>query len=248
MATLNEEVSKILNIYKRNYTKYTKCLIRGKEIVIDGRPEEKVRQLFIYFLVNKRNLFPNKINIKVESNNHDIEIYKTVINTYFNPYCPPIMIVEVKREDENLSNHKAQIERYLKKSSAEIGILYNYSEIIAYTKQDGVFTSKYLNSLDDVPPLILQTSNTLEKDTSEFKKAINGNFESFTYLVKKYGKYKLNTIIFKLKEEELQISGYFFEIQNEKVYCYVYGKSPKKQQSFNSQEFDKLISITYGKI
>jgi hypothetical protein len=245
MTTLNEEVSETLNIYKRNYTECTKCLIRGREIFLDGRPEEKVRQLFIYFLVNKSKLFPNNINIKVEFNNHDIEIHKTVINKSFNPYCPPIMIVEVKREEENLSNHKAQIERYLKKSCAEIGILYNYSEIIAYTKQDGVFTSKYLNSLEDIPPLILQSSNKLERDTSEFEKAITGNFNSFTYLANKYGKYKLNTIIFKLKGQELPVSGYFFEIHGEKVECYVYGKSPKKKQSFNSQEFEKLISITY---
>lgn len=248
MTGLNEEVSKTLNIYKKNYTEYTKCLIRRKEIVIDGRPEEKVRQLFIYFLVNKSNLFPNKISIKVESNNHDIEIYKTVTNTYFNPYSPPTMIVEVKREEEDLYNHESQIERYLKKSSAEIGILYNYHEIIAYTKQNGIFKSQYLNSLENIPPLILQSSNKLETDTLEFQKAKNGNFESFTYLVNKYGKYKLNTIIFMLKGEEFPISGYFFEIQNEKVYCHVYGKSSKKQQIFNSQEFERLISITYGQI
>ncbi|MEH2422725.1 MAG: hypothetical protein V7K48_17950 [Nostoc sp.] len=97
MKSLSEEISITLNIYKRNYTEYTKCLIRGREIFIDGRPEEKVRQLFIYFLVKRSGLFPNEIDIKVESNNHDIEVYKTVKNKYFKPYHPPLMIVEVKR-------------------------------------------------------------------------------------------------------------------------------------------------------
>lgn len=156
--------------------------------------------------------------------------------------------MEVKREEEDLYNHEAQIERYLKQSSAEIGILYNYHEIIAYKNQNGIFKSQYLNNLENIPPLILQISNKLETDTLEFEKAKNGNFESFTYLVNKYGKYKLNTIIFQLKGGELPSSGYFFEIQKERVYCYVYGKSLKKQQSFKSQEFERLISISYGQI
>ncbi|WP_375472327.1 type I restriction enzyme HsdR N-terminal domain-containing protein [uncultured Nostoc sp.] len=242
MTSLSEEISRKLNIYKRNYAEYTKCFIRGKEIVIDGRPEEKVRQLFIYFLVNQSGLFPNEIDIIVESDNHDIELYKTVKNEYFKPYSPPIMIVEVKREEENLRNHEKQIQRYLKKSCSEIGILYNYHEIIAYTKKDAVFTSNDLNSIEDIPPLILQSSNKLEKDILEFEKAVNGSFDSFIYLVNKYGKYKLNTIIFRLKGEQLPISGTFFEFQEDKVN---YLKNGKKQQSLNYQDFEKLVSIIY---
>jgi len=242
MNSLNEEISITLNIYKRNYTEYTKCLIRGREIVIDGRPEEKVRQLFIYFLVNQSSLFPNKIDIKVESNNHDIELYKTIKNQDFKPYSPPLMIVEVKREEENLQNHEEQIERYLKKSCSEIGILYNYHQIIAYTKKDKVFTSNHLNSLEYIPPLILQSSNKLEEDILEFEKAVNGSFDSFIYLVNKYGEYKLNTIIFRLKGEQLPISGTFFEFQDHKVN---YLENGKKRQSLNYQDFEKLVSITY---
>ncbi|MBH8576480.1 type I restriction enzyme HsdR N-terminal domain-containing protein [Nostocaceae cyanobacterium CENA369] len=245
MTSLNEEIFKKLNIYNRNYAEYTKCLIRGREIVIDGRPEEKVRQLFIYFLVNESELFPNEIIIKVESNNHDIELYRSVKNEYFKPYQPPVMIVEVKREEENLQNHEKQIQRYLKKSCSKIGILYNYHQIIAYTKKDKDFMSLHLNSLRDIPPLILQSSNKLEKDTLEFEKAVSGNFDSFVYLINKYGKYKLNTIIFKLKGEELPIFGSFFEFQDNKVY---YVKDTKKQPSFNFQDFEKLVFITYGQM
>ena len=242
MKSLSEEISITLNIYKRNYTEYTKCLIRGSEIFIDGRPEEKVRQLFIYFLVKKSGLFPNEIDIKVESNNHDIEVYKTVKNKYFKPYHPPLMIVEVKREEEDLQNHQEQIERYLKKSGSEIGILYNYHEIIVYKKKDTAFTNYYLNSLKDIPPLILQSSNKLEKDILEFENAVNGSFNSFIYLVKKYGEYKLNTITFRIKGEELPVSGTFFESQDHQVN---YLKNGKKRQSLNSQDFEKLVSIIY---
>ncbi|MDZ8077804.1 MAG: type I restriction enzyme HsdR N-terminal domain-containing protein [Nostoc sp. DcaGUA01] len=242
MKSLSEEISIKLKTYKRSYTEYTKCLIRGREIVLDGRPEEKVRQIFIYFMINKSGLFPNEIDIKVESNNHDIELYKTVKNKYFRPYHPPLMIVEVKREEEYLQNHEEQIERYLKKSGSEIGILYNYHEIIAYTKKDAVFTSNYLNSLKDIPPLILQNSNKLEKDILEFEKAANGSFDSFIHLVKKYGEYKLNTIIFRLKGEQLPISGTFFESQDHQVN---YLNNGKKRQSLNFQDFEKLVSIIY---
>ena len=245
MTSLSEEISRKLNIYKRNYSEYTKCLIRGKEIVIDGRPEEKVRQLFIYFLVNQSGLFPTKIDIKVESNNHDIELYQSAKNEYFKPYSPPLMIVEVKREEENLRNHEKQIERYLRTSCSKIGLLYNYQEIIAYTKTDVVFTSNHLNSLKDIPPLILQSSNRLEKDIVEFEKAVNGSFDSFVYLVNKFGKYKLNRIVFRLKSEQLPIAGYFFRFQENKLYYKIYVQDVQRQQSCDRQDFEKLISITY---
>ncbi|MDZ8224019.1 type I restriction enzyme HsdR N-terminal domain-containing protein [Nostoc sp. ChiVER01] len=245
MTSLSEEISRKLNIYKRNYAEYTKCLIKGREIVLDGRPEEKVRQLFIYFLVNESGLFPSKIDIKVECDYHDIELYKTVINEYFKPYCPPLMIVEVKREEENLRNHEKQIERYLKKSCSEIGILYNYHQILLYTKQNAVFTSNYLNSLKDIPPLILQSSNKLEKDIGEFEKAVRGSFDSFIYLVNKYGKYQLNRIVFRLKREQLPIVGSFFRFQDNKLYYKIYIQDVQQQQSCDFQDFEKLISITY---
>ncbi|MDZ8055822.1 MAG: type I restriction enzyme HsdR N-terminal domain-containing protein [Aulosira sp. ZfuVER01] len=245
MNTFSEEISKTLHIYKRNCTEYTKCLIRRKEILLDGRPEEKVRQLFIYFLLNQSGLFPKTILIKVEANNHDIEIYKARENDNFKPYCPPIMIVEVKREEENLHNHEKQIERYLKQSCSQFGILYNYHQIIAYTNKDKVFSSTILKSLEDIPPLILESSNNLEKDTIEFEKAVNGNYDSFIYLANKYGRYKLNKIVFRLKDEQLPLSGSRFEFQDNKIHCYIYGKDNQKRQSFDYQKFDKLLSIIY---
>ncbi|MEH1917398.1 type I restriction enzyme HsdR N-terminal domain-containing protein [Nostoc sp.] len=245
MTSLSEEISRKLNIYKIDYAEYTKCLIRRKEIVLDGRPEEKIRQLFLYFLVNQSGLFPNKIDIRVESDNHDIELYKTAENGYFKPYSPPLMIVEVKREEENLRNHEKQIERYLKQSCSEIGILYNYHQIIAYIKKDGIFMSNALNNLEDITPLILQSSNKLDKNLLEFEKAVNGSFDSFVYLVNKYGKYKLNRIVFRLKGEQLPIVGSFFKFKENKLYYNIYVQDVQKQQSCDFQNFEKLVSIIY---
>jgi hypothetical protein len=81
MTSFNKEVQKKLDIYtKKNNQAYIKCLIRGIEIPINGRPEELVRQIFIHFLIKESGLFPNRINIKVEANNHDIEIHKKAKN------------------------------------------------------------------------------------------------------------------------------------------------------------------------
>jgi hypothetical protein len=52
-------------------------------------------------------------------------------------------------------------------------------------------------------------------------------------------------MIFRLKGEKLPISGTFFEFQVHKVN---YLKNGKKRQSLNYQDFEKLVSITYGQI
>ncbi|MBD2206266.1 type I restriction enzyme HsdR N-terminal domain-containing protein [Calothrix sp. FACHB-1219] len=245
MTSLNEEIYRKLIIYKKNYTEYTRCLIRASEIILDGRHEEKVRQLFLYFLVNESRLFPNTIDIKVEFNNHDIEIYKKSNNEKFQPYKPPIVIVELKREEEILLNHEKQIEGYLKESGSEIGILYNYHQIIAYEKTGNVFNRDYFNSLRDIVPLISQKSNKTDNDILDFEKAVNGNLESFIYLAQKYGKYALNKVVFQIKGEALPIIGCFFRFQDNKVYYDIYSKYSKKQRIIDYQDFEKLVSIIY---
>ncbi|MEH2006681.1 MAG: hypothetical protein V7K81_16215, partial [Nostoc sp.] len=96
-----------------------------------------------------------------------------------------------------------------------------------------------------IEDLILQKDNSVEHCLLEFEKAQNGNFESFAYLISKYGKYTTNKVVFKVKQQQSEIEGYFFNIQENKVYYDVCGKYSKKQQSFDYQDFEKLISIAY---
>lgn len=246
MTDLKQEISTKLSRYQKDYQEYTKCLIRGIQIPINGKPEELVRQIFIHFLIKESELFPDIINIAVEANNHDIEIYKKQKNDYFKPHQYPLIIVEVKREDVNLKTHFNQIERYLKNSCCNMGILYNYHEIIALTRKDDRFEVNHLKSLRDIQTLILQNNNNNDDDgLLEFEKAQNGNFDSFAYLISKYGQYTTNTVIFKLKQQKSEIAGYLFNMQGNKVYYDVCGKNSEKQQSFDSQDFEKLISIAY---
>lgn len=245
MTHLCEKLFKKLNIYQKNYSKYTKCLVRGHEIKIDICGEEIVRQGLLYFLIKESGLFPNLIDIKVEYNYHDIAVYKNIKNQYFMPLQPPVMIVEVKRKSENLLNHESQILRYLNESCSEMGILFNCNEIIAYIKEKTDFTRNDLKCLTNIPPLIVQGCNKLENDVSEFEKAQNGSFDSFIYLSSKYGKYALHKISFKLKNNQVPIEGCFFRFNDNKVYYDIYGKYSRQQIFFEYQDFERLVSIIY---
>lgn len=245
MIDLQEEISTKLSRYSKGYQEYIKCLIRGIEIPINGRPEEMVRQIFIYFLIKESGLFPDIINIEVEANNHDIEIYKKHKNEDFKPHQSPLIIVEVKRGDVNLQNYYNQIQRYLKKSGSHFGILYNYYKIIAFTKKDNKFEINHLNNLKDIQPIILHNYNNIDDNLSFFEKAQNGNFDSFKYLVNKYGKYTTNKVVFKIKHQKAKIEGYLFNVQGNTVYYDICGKYYQKQESFDYQDFEKLISIIY---
>ncbi|MDJ0736210.1 MAG: type I restriction enzyme HsdR N-terminal domain-containing protein [Nostocaceae cyanobacterium] len=245
MYSLQTKINQKLNIYTKKYhQQYTKCLIRGIEIPISQRPEELVRQILIHFLMHESGLFPHKIDIKVEVNNHDVEIYKKQTNQKFKPKQNTLMIIEVKREDVDLEKYYNQIQRYLKQSSCDIGILYNYHEIIAFTQKYNNWEIYYLNSLEDIKKLILPKLNSIDNGLSEFEKAQNGNFESFASLAKKYGKYTTHRVVFKLKHQQSAIAGYFFEIKENKIYYKKCGEYAQKE-SFDYQDFERLISITY---
>jgi hypothetical protein len=244
MNDLQQEISTKLSIYSKGYQEYIKCLIRGIEIPINGRPEEMVRQIFLYFLIKESRLFPDTISIVVEVNNHDIEIYERQVNENFKPHQSPLIIVEVKREDVNLYNYFNQLKRYLKKSSSDFGILYNYHEILCFTKINHELRINHINTLKDVEDIILNNCSNVNDDLSIFEKAQNGNFDSFKYLLNKYGEYK-NKILFKLKQYKPEIKGHLFRVQGDTVYYDVCGQYSDKQESFNFQDFEKLISITY---
>jgi len=246
MDRLCEEISQKLNIYERNYSKYTRCLIRGTEILISSKPEERVRQILLYFLINESGLFPHLIDLKVESDYLDIAIYKNTEDENFKPCQPPILIIEVKREEETLLNHEHQILRYLRESRSEIGILFNGIQLISYMRnENNDFIRNQLKCITDIPSLILQSTNKKEGDFLEFKKAQDGNINSFIYLITKYGKYANNEFTFLLKNTATPIVGCFFSYDENNIYYDTYGKYSKRKFSFRHYNFEKLVSIIY---
>ena len=242
-----KEILENLNIYERNYTQYTRCLCRGRELLISNKPEEKIRQIFLYFLIKKSRLFPDKINLEVEHHNLDVAIYQNFELENFRPWQPPIAIVEVKREEEYLPNHESQLLKYLDEQRSSMGILFNARDIIILEKANSdYFFKKHLKSIEDVCVILSETLNISNADCSEFKKANHGDIKSFVYLIKKYGKYALHKFKFMLKNSSKPITGCCFSINQDFIYYDIYAKySPKKRLSFRSYDFDKLISVIY---
>ena len=250
MDQLCEEILQQLNFYKRNHTQYTKCLCREIELAISNKPEEKIRQIFLYFLINESGLFPDLISLKVEFNNLDIAIYKNSKLGYFKPWRPPTAIIEVKREEEDLLNHEKQLLRYLDEQRSSVGILFNSSDLILFKKSDteARFSKSHLKSVKDVPDVLREALNRVDNDLLEFEKARNGDVNSFIYLIKKYGKYALHKFTFVLKNNCNPITGCFFTYDQDCIYYDIYGKYSRKQKEkfrFKSHDFDKLISIIY---
>ena len=243
-----KEILNNLNIYEKKHTQYTRCLCRNIELLISNKPEEKIRQIFLYFLIKRSGLFPEQINLKVEYNNLDIAIYKNFVSESFRPWQAPIAIVEVKREKEYLPNHENQLLKYLDEQLSSMGILFNARDIILLkkSKNEDHLLKKHLKSIEDVPVILSETLIKKNVDYSEFKKAKYGNIKSFISLIKKYGKYTLHKFTFMLKTSSKPITGCCFSINQDFIYYDLYAKySRKKRFSFRSYDFEQLISVIY---
>ena len=166
-----QQILEKLNIYERNYTLYTKCLHREIEILISNKPEEKIRQIFLYFLINQSGLFPSLINLRVEYNNLDIAIYKNFELEDFRLFQPPTAIIEVKREEENLLDHVNQLTRYLEEQRSYIGVLFNGSNLILFKRssEESTFHRNYLTSIKDLPIILQEALNKPDKDLLKFQ-------------------------------------------------------------------------------
>ena len=243
-----QQILEKLNIYERNYTLYTKCLHREIEILISNKPEEKIRQIFLYFLINQSGLFPSLINLRVEYNNLDIAIYKNFELEDFRLFQPPTAIIEVKREEENLLDHVNQLTRYLEEQRSYLGILFNGSNLILFKRssEESIFHRSYLTSMQDLSIILQEALNNLDNDLLKFQEAKNGDINSFVYLITKYGKYTQHKISFLINDSCEVILGCCFSCDQDYIYYDFYGKySRKKRFSFKHHSFDSLISIIY---
>jgi hypothetical protein len=242
MKCLCHEVTENLEIYEKNYLKFTKCLIRGSEILLSGKPEELVRQNLLYLLTND-DLFPDLIDIKVEYNNLDIAVYKRQDeSSSFKPLQSPLMIVEVKRNEENLLDHKEQLITYLKQFRSKIGLIANCKEAFLFRKD--VLDSR-ISDISEIKSFIRKSIHDTKNDCVEFEKARAGDIKSFVYLIENHGKYSTHQITFKLKSNPAPIVGCLFKLKGQNVYFDIYGNYAKKQKFFKLQDFEHLVSIVY---
>lgn len=241
-----------LEFYKRDYTKYTKCLVREQEIKISGHPEEEVRQCFLYFLINELQdlLSAQKIKICVEENNFDISIFQIFEDDDFQPNIPPLIIIETKKQDVDINSHKWQLTGYMKQYKCNIGLISNMEDAILLETNDIRNISECILFKKEI--LISKIKDFQSQqivndlDIQHFQNAKNGDIQSFIFLIKKYGRYTTHKIKFKLSEEE--IIGYCFNVDEEKnkiSYNRCGGGYTKKQNIFGYDEYNKLLSIKY---
>jgi hypothetical protein len=253
MPFLNcDSIAGNLKFYERDYTIYTKCLVRKREIKISGHPEEKVRQCFLYFLINELLdlLNTQKIKICVEENNFDISISQIFENDDFQPNVSPLIIIEIKKQNVDINSYKQQLIGYMKQYKCNVGLISN--------AEDAVLLEK--NNIGNISECILVENKILiakikiiqaqlianDCNIQHFQNARNGDIQSFIFLIKKYGRYTTHKIKFKIFEEE--IAGYCFKVdekRNKISYNRCGGGYTKKQNIFEYNEYNKLLSIKY---
>jgi hypothetical protein len=253
MSFLNfESIIDNLEFYERDYITYTKCLVRKREVNISGHPEEEVRQCIFYFLIKELQdlLNDRKIKICVEENNLDISICQISEEENFQPNIPPCMIIETKRRDIEITLHKQQLIDYMKQHKCNTGLISNIEDAILLEKDDdGNFSECKLLKTDELILKIkkIQKKHIVNKLNIQYlNNSMNGDIQSFIFLIKEYGRYTTHKIQFKIGEEE--IIGYCFNIDKEKrriSYNRCGSGYSKKQSFFGYDEFTKLLSIKY---
>lgn len=128
---------------RNNDIPYIKCLIRDKEIKIT--PEEAVRQLYIYRLLNDYG-YP-KSRIHLETPIHFGREVKRADITIMDKDRPmiPYIIVEVKKP--KLMDGKGQLKSYCNATGAPIGVWTNGEQISCYNRKD----PNFFEAISDIP-------------------------------------------------------------------------------------------------
>ena len=122
---------------------YISCLIRKKDIKLT--PEEAVRQLFLYKLLNKYGYPEGRISLETpiyfgrEVKRADIVIWDKDRPTV------PYIIVELKKP--KLTDGKEQLKSYCNATGAPIGVWTNGQQISYYNRKD----PNYFEDITDIP-------------------------------------------------------------------------------------------------
>lgn len=122
---------------------YVKCIIRGKEIQL--KPEEIIRQLYAYRLINVYN-YPKK-RMKFEHPIHFGREVKSADIVIFDKDSPTTEYIIVELKKPKLLDGKNQLRSYCNATGAPIGVWTNGSAISYYNRKD----PNYFNDLTDIP-------------------------------------------------------------------------------------------------
>lgn len=155
-ATIFSNISKEWlenKIQLQNNVPYVECIIRKKQIKLT--PEEVVRQLFVYELINKYGYPESRIELETGINfGREIKRADVVIWEKDRANVPYI-IFEIKKP--KLSEGKEQLKSYCNATGAPIGVWTNGEQISVYNRKDPNYfeeISKIPNSFESLSDVI----------------------------------------------------------------------------------------------
>ncbi len=138
---------------KGNILFYAECIVRKKEIRLT--PEEVVRQLYIYELVNEYKYPLKRMNVEY-SVNFGREIKRADIVVFDkDKQTTPFIVVELKKP--TLKEGKEQLKSYCNATGAPIGVWTNGDQISYYNRKD----PNYFEDISNIPTALQKLSDIL---------------------------------------------------------------------------------------
>lgn len=162
----NIESSIIVREVRGKVSPFIKCLKRNKEIAL--KPEEAVRQLYLYKLINEYGYPVSRIEVEFPIHfGREVKRADIAIMDKDRPMVPYI-IVELKKP--KLSDGKEQLKSYCNATGAPIGVWTNGEQICYYNRKD----PNYFEPITNIPKASEKLSDIInEKFTYEDLKKID---------------------------------------------------------------------------
>ena len=156
----------VVNTVRGKETPFITCLKRGKEIVL--KPEEAVRQLYLYKLIHEYGYLTSRIEVEFPIYfGREVKRADIAIMDKDRPMVPYI-IVELKKP--KLSDGKEQLKSYCNATGAPIGVWTNGEQISYYNRKD----PNYFEPITNIPKVSEKLSDIInEKFTYEDLKKID---------------------------------------------------------------------------
>ena len=146
----------VVNTVRGKETPFITCLKRGKEIVL--KPEEAVRQLYLYKLIHEYGYPASRIEVEFPIHfGREVKRADIAIMDKDRPMVPYI-IVELKKP--KLSDGKEQLKSYCNATGAPIGVWTNGEQISYYNRKD----PNYFEPITNIPKVSEKLSDIVLPD------------------------------------------------------------------------------------
>ena len=134
---------------------YITCAIRNKDIKLT--PEEAVRQLYIYMLMNNYGYMASRIQLETPIHfGREVKRADIAIMDKDRPMVPYI-IVELKKP--KLTDGKEQLKSYCNATGAPIGVWTNGEQISCYNRKD----PNFFEEISDIPKATQKLSDIINE-------------------------------------------------------------------------------------